>query len=866
MRTNILETGLSAKTCAQASSAFRNRPNSETAWSAVCTRSHFQARSSNIPLNTPIRREIQISLDQPIAVNMLRSKLLMSFMLCLALPAGLSAILIGYQNERARLNGESHQLEAGHLHLTQSFQTMRDFFRFSQREASFYESGESDLLDRTTSSLAEVRAAVSALEQKDPQLDVAIAETRKLLDAYEAQLIVLVDLLRLRGFENYGIVGEMRGGIHRFDDTDIDSDIRARMLSLRRAEKDYIIRYQNRHVELVRAGATELRTHLQNTTSLDNETRSLLIAGLGKYTNAFEQLVTLNERMGLRNNSGLYAELSSTETELNESYANVQASNASALLAAQQDLTNKLYYAIGLFFLFGLAVSVFLTNALTRRLRILSGKVRKFIRSEFKETVILSPALKSNDEVGLIARDFEVLQEALQQHVSSIREMAYYDMLTGLASRSYLNQRLTEMITSAERSGDGFALFFIDLDAFKDVNDSLGHDAGDQLLVEIGQRLGEAARGNDFVARLGGDEFCMLLDGLQDEGDIAQVAERVINNIEQNVVVHERNFKPQASIGISRYPADGEDSRTLMQAGDNAMYAAKNAGHHRFEFFNREMTQKAAERFTLAQELRNAFKEDQFLLHYQPQVSIQSGEIHAWEALVRWQHPGRGMVPPGEFVPEIERLGLIKDLGDWAIKEATRQIVRWQKDGMTRVRVSVNIAPRHFDDPKLIHTVRTALDESGLAPWQLELEVTETGIQSSPKARGVLEELRKMGVPVAIDDFGTGYSSLGSLKHLPIDCLKIDRTFIDTVGSTQDEILLGTIMSLGHALNFRIVAEGVEELEQLQVLQGMDCDLVQGYYFSRPIAAAEVPEMARSGFREKARQLKTATSVAAAGR
>jgi EAL domain-containing protein (putative c-di-GMP-specific phosphodiesterase class I) len=358
----------------------------------------------------------------------------------------------------------------------------------------------------------------------------------------------------------------------------------------------------------------------------------------------------------------------------------------------------------------------------------------------------------------------------------------------------------------------------------------------------------------------------MLLHGLQDEGDIAQVAERVINNIEQNVVVHERNFKPQASIGISRYPADGEDARTLMQAGDNAMYAAKNAGHHRFEFFNREMTRKAAERFTLAQELRNAFREQQFLLHYQPQVSIKTGEIHAWEALVRWQHPSRGMVPPGEFVPEIERLGLIKDLGDWALKEATEQIVRWQHDGMTRVRVSVNIAPRHFDDPNLVATVRRSLDDSDLAPWQLELEVTETDIQSSPKAREVLEELRKMGVPVAIDDFGTGYSSLGSLKHLPVDCLKIDRTFIDTAGSTQDEILLGTIMSLGHALNFRIVAEGVEDPAQLQVLQGMDCDLVQGYYFSRPVSPAEVPEMARDGFKAKLPKLKGSAEIAAAAR
>ncbi len=798
---------------------------------------------------------------------MLRSKLLMSFVLCLALPVGLSAILLGYQNERARLSEEVHQLEAGQLHLTYSYQAMRDFFSFSQHDTVFFETGQSEFLDRTDESLDQVRATLRGLEHLDDvELNARVARTQQEIDSYQGQLIVLVDLVRLRGLENHGIVGEMRSGIHRFDRADLDPEIRAQMLALRRSEKDYIIRNQQHHVQALRAGSESLSERLLHAEELGDQTRALLIAGLDKYTNAFNQIVELNERMGLSSNSGLYAALTDTEARLSQSYSDVQTRNAEVLLSAQNNLTNKLYYAIGLFFLLGLAVSIFLTNTLTRRLRILSGKIRKFIRSDFKEPVLLGRALSTNDEVGLIARDFEVLQEALQQHVSSIRQMAYYDMLTGLASRSYLNQRLTEMISAAARSGDGFALFFIDLDAFKDVNDSLGHDAGDQLLVEIGQRLAEAARASDFVARLGGDEFCMLLDGLQDEGDIAQVAERVINNIEQNVVVHERNFKPQASIGISRYPADGEDARTLMQAGDNAMYAAKNAGHHRFEFFNREMTQKAAERFTLAQELRNAFKEEQFLLHYQPQVSVQTGEIHAWEALVRWQHPGRGMVPPGEFVPEIERLGLIKDLGDWVIQEATRQIVRWQADGMTRVRVSVNIAPRHFDDPNLISTVRQALDESGLAPWQLELEVTETGIQSSPMARGVLEELRKMGVPVAIDDFGTGYSSLGSLKHLPVDCLKIDRTFIDTVGSTQDEILLGTIMSLGHALNFRIVAEGVEDLEQLQMLQGMDCDLVQGYYFSRPIAATEVPAMARNGFQDRAKQINSTAEPAAATR
>jgi diguanylate cyclase (GGDEF)-like protein len=785
----------------------------------------------------------------------------------MTLPAGLGVIVFGHQNEHRQIDDALHQLDTGHLFLQESYQQTREFFNFAQRNTNFFETGESAYLDSRARTLEKARATLAPVyDSSDPALLKKLEQLLETLEIYDAQFTILMDLFRLRGFQSYGVVGEMRSAINVFEEVEISRELKETMLSLRRQEKNYIIRNQSHYVEAVAMEVANLRNGIESDAALSEPDRARLRRSLEKYTDAFDQLVIVDQRIGIRGHTGLFAELSETERLLDAQYNELQANYNGTLESTRAALTDKLYYAIALVFILGVAISIFLSNSLTRRLRILSSKIRKFVNSDFKQPVMLSRALTASDEVGQIGHDFKVLQDAMQEHVSSIREMAYYDMLTGLASRSYLNQRLTEMINAAERSGDGFALFFIDLDSFKDVNDSLGHDAGDQLLVEIGHRLNDAARASDFVARLGGDEFCMLLDGLQDDGDIAQVAERVINNIEQNVVVHERNFKPQASIGISRYPADGEDSRSLMQAGDNAMYAAKNAGHHRFEFFNREMTQKAAERFTLAQELRNAFKEEQFLLHYQPQVSIQTGEIHAWEALVRWQHPSRGMVPPGEFIPEIERLGLIKDLGDWVLNEAAQQIVRWQNDGMTRVRVSVNIAPRHFDDPNLVSTVRRTLDESGLAPWQLELEVTETDIQSSPKAREVLEELRKMGVPVAIDDFGTGYSSLGSLKHLPVDCLKIDRTFIDTAGSTQDEILLGTIMSLGHALNFRIVAEGVEDPAQLQVLQGMDCDLVQGYYFSRPVSPAEVPEMARDGFKAKLPKLKGSAEIAAAAR
>ncbi|MEM9529895.1 MAG: EAL domain-containing protein [Pseudomonadota bacterium] len=511
----------------------------------------------------------------------------------------------------------------------------------------------------------------------------------------------------------------------------------------------------------------------------------------------------------------------------------------------QEHLGAGLYLAISLGVLACIALSSYLAKSLTRPLRGLSEDIQAFVKSDFSAEFEPRQREVQDDEVGQIARDFAILRERMHEHVASIHKMAFFDILTGLASRGNLNRRLQEMISSAKRRKVGFTLFYLDLDAFKDVNDSLGHEAGDELLKEIARRLLASARENDLVARLGGDEFCILLEDLTDEADIARLAERCINNIGQPITLVGKRFKPRASIGVARYPMDGNDARSIMQAGDNAMYAAKVAGHHRFEFFDAEMSKQAADRLTLAQELRAAIRENQFVLHYQPQVDLPTGRIWSWEALVRWQHPKRGLVPPGEFVPEIERLGLIKDLGNWVLRAACQQVASWREQGLPDTRVSVNIAPRHLADASLLATVRRELSEAGLAPEQLEIEVTESGIQSGADSAALLEGLRKTGVRVAIDDFGTGYSSLGSLKDLPIDCLKIDRSFItNLLDNPQDAVLLGTIMALGQAMRFRVVAEGVEELEQIHVLQGLGCDLVQGFFFSAPIAPAKVPALA----------------------
>ncbi|MEO1321262.1 MAG: GGDEF domain-containing phosphodiesterase, partial [Pseudomonadota bacterium] len=328
-------------------------------------------------------------------------------------------------------------------------------------------------------------------------------------------------------------------------------------------------------------------------------------------------------------------------------------------------------------------------------------------------------------------------------------------------------------------------------------------------------------------------------------------AERCIGNLQQPITLSGKTFKPAGSIGIARFPADGSDADELMQAGDNAMYAAKVAGHHRFEFFRKEMGQRAVDRLTIAQELRSALNNEEFRLHYQPQVDVRTGEVQGWEALVRWQHPERGLVAPGDFLPEIERLGLINELGTWVIREACHQLAAWRAEGVDDVRMSVNVAPRQLADKQLYYVVSQAIADSGIRPDQLELEVTESGIQATEDGAEVLNRLKTLGIRVAIDDFGTGYSSLGSLKYLPVDRLKIDRSFVrDMASNAQDAVLLGTIMSLGHALKFNIVADGVEDLEQVQILQGLDCDLVQGYFFSKPLAPEAVPAIARKGFIE----------------
>ena len=783
-------------------------------------------------------------------MDTIRSKLLTAFLVCMSIPAVLVTFVHHHQGELRRLDNLSIQIEAGRFSLQKTHQLAREFFNFGQRDLKFFEFGESRLLTQQSEALAITRQILDQLGQVGsedwiPRLE-PVAEK---LAEYEQLFAQVVGLLRERGFQDHGIVGEMRQAIHELESRVSEPDLLVHLLMLRRHEKDYIIRNQAKYIEALKTRSLEFQSAIFESPSLDRPEKRDLAELVLKYVRIFESLVSIDQAIGVRGGSGHYAELAALQDTLNNQYASLEQTYDEKKGLMTATLNVRLNTSIGLAILLSIALSLYLSSSLSRPLKLLSKRIREFVNSDFSTETRFDGEIKMNGEVGAIAQDFNLLQEAMRKHVASIRKMAYYDTLTGLASRGYLNRRLKEMIGSAKRRNSGFSLYFIDLDAFKDVNDSLGHEAGDQLLVEIGQRLKATSRESDFVARLGGDEFCVLLEDLTDEADVAQVAERYVRAIEQMLVINHKSYRPQASIGISRFPMDGGSSKELMQAGDNAMYAAKEAGHHRFEFFKSEMTAEAATRFTIAQELRTAFQEDQFVLHYQPQVSLATGEIFAWEALVRWQHPERGLLPPGDFLQEIERIGLIEDLGACVMNKACEQVGRWEAEGLKGMRVCVNISPRHLSDPKLVQTVCEAILNAKISPAQLELEVTESGIQSAPDGPAILGELQAMGVRVAIDDFGTGYSSLGSLKHLPIDSLKIDRSFVkDMANNTQDAVLLGTIMALGHALDFRIVAEGVEELGQVQALQTLDCDLVQGYFFSRPVSPDAVPEIVANGF------------------
>jgi diguanylate cyclase (GGDEF)-like protein/PAS domain S-box-containing protein len=425
---------------------------------------------------------------------------------------------------------------------------------------------------------------------------------------------------------------------------------------------------------------------------------------------------------------------------------------------------------------------------------------------------------------------------------------AYHDVLTQLPNRKLFTDRLRHGIARARRSGRPVAVMFVDIDHFKTVNDTLGHTAGDELLLEMARRLRACVRDDDTVARLGGDEFTIILSELRIAEDAVGVAQKILETVQQPLSLGGMPLIVTASIGIALHPADGADPESLLRNADSAMYRAKEDGRNTYQLCTEEMKSRAVERLAVESRLRSALLDQQLLLVYQPQVSLVTGRTIGVEALVRWNDPLRGLVEPASFIPIAEETRLIVPLGEWVLRTACHQMKRWQNEGAAGMRISVNLSPKQFQQHDLLSLVRSALDESGLSPECLDLEITETtAMQNAEATVDMLRALRNIGVGISIDDFGMGYSSLNYLKRFPITAVKIDRAFVhDLASSDGDAAIVAAVIAMARSLRLRVVAEGVETAEQYAFLRSRDCDEAQGYYFSRPGAPEDVGRLLKS--------------------
>ena len=431
------------------------------------------------------------------------------------------------------------------------------------------------------------------------------------------------------------------------------------------------------------------------------------------------------------------------------------------------------------------------------------------------------------------------MAKSLQAANEELRHMTLHDALTGLPNRLLVEDRIGQALAHARRTGVSCAVLFVDLDRFKNVNDSLGHFAGDELLRAVAARLLEVVRSEDTVSRLGGDEFVILLKELAAPEDAAAVAAKLVEALNRPFRVLNREIFITPSVGISIFPQHGEEAQALITSADAAMYSAKRAGRNNIQISAGNSDQRVPKRLELESELRRALERGEFVLHYQPKIDLYTGALCGAEALLRWQHPQRGMVAPGDFIPLAEETGLIVPLGGWVLREACRQCRTWQDRSLPVLRVAVNLSAAQFRQKALLDSVRDALSASGIAPECLEVEITESMVMhNAVEAAYVLEALSVMGVHVSIDDFGTGYSSLSYLKRFPIQSLKIDRSFVRDVSvDAGDAAIVRAIIAMAHQLGLKVIAEGVETESQLQLLRGLGGDQYQGFYCSRPLPA-----------------------------
>jgi diguanylate cyclase (GGDEF)-like protein len=496
----------------------------------------------------------------------------------------------------------------------------------------------------------------------------------------------------------------------------------------------------------------------------------------------------------------------------------------------------------------------------------LSDAMRRYVREANLQSLSVWPIIAKEQVLGVLsvfsrvprppALDAHLIGSctdlagiAIETHRAAdrIRHLAHHDDLTGLPNRFLFNDQLPRALARARRTGRSIGVLFFDLDRFKIINDTLGHAAGDAVLCQIAKHLLQCVRASDVLARIGGDEFAVLAELFSGPQELVVIAQRLLGAMASPVLINDKEYQLSGSIGISTYPKDGTDGASLLKHADIAMYRAKTAGGNTHEFYSSEMSINSVERLALESELRQAVLRREFEVHYQPKIDIGSGRICGAEALVRWQHPQRGLLLPGEFILVAEEVGLIGSIGNLVLDTVCRDITRWRADQLPPVRVAVNLSAQQFGDSRLLDDLDRTLQETQCDPRWLEFEITESVVMTRPdRALGLLEHIKSYGITLAIDDFGTGHSSLAYLKRLPVDSVKIDYEFIRDIATDPDDLAITKIIIvLGHSLGLKVIAEGVESPTQLKLLKRHRCDEYQGFLFSRAVPAADFGRMLR---------------------
>jgi diguanylate cyclase (GGDEF)-like protein/PAS domain S-box-containing protein len=473
------------------------------------------------------------------------------------------------------------------------------------------------------------------------------------------------------------------------------------------------------------------------------------------------------------------------------------------------------------------------------------------IRRDGSESSVEDSAAPIHDRYGSITGAVIVFHDVTESRAMTeeMSHLAHHDILTDLPNRLLLEDRINQAIAAAHRKNTKVAVMFIDLDGFKDVNDSMGHAVGDNVLRSVAKHLISSVRSSDTVSRQGGDEFVVLLSEINQASDAGITARKILNAVTASHSFEQREMQLTASVGISTYPEDGQDAEMLLKNADTAMYEGKKRGHDNYQFFNQDMNTRTIERQGIESELRGAVERQEFVLHYQPKINLQTGEITGAEALIRWLRPDRGLVSPLQFIPIAEESGQILPIGQWVLREACRQAQAWVDSGLRAIPVAVNVSSLEFRSEGFLDSLRAILKETRLDPNYLELELTETVLmQHAESSVSVLGTLKSIGVRLAVDDFGTGYSSLSYLKRFPIDSLKIDQSFVrDMATDSDDATIVSAVISMARSLRQCVIAEGVETVEQMAFLQAHSCDEAQGYYFSKPVVAHQLAKLLATG-------------------